>query len=687
MLITISGVDYFHSAEIGEFGLLIADFPGPILYQYQKYPIVDNQNPISDSDDTFDLTEEPLSDFLRRVPVVGPFGDYGEGLGLLEDPVSDFLDHGEVETIESYETLISDLDEEILVLADLGDIRTQENTLKVTKPLHAMSTADFAIIDRDLAFSFEKGQPVTIRDARFITRFTGFIDSVVIYTPDTLVRTHAIKCVGNEYLAQKQLIRHVFEGYTIEGIVRWIYENVLKPEGIELGEIEATGTVLNVKSFDLVTGKDALDDLADIAGNIWLINDYRRFYFVPFDSLDAPLALDGLTTETSPFSDLQVTKEAPDYRNVLTLKGGKAETAERAEYFSGDGTLRTWDLRFPVKQLISVLRNGAPQTVSEQSTGTVCNWSYSANGTTITQDSNEVVLAAGELLEVTYIGQYDLLVRVSDQNAIKETKAIDGGSGSVELVIDAPEYTDEASLIAYGRALLTLYAKQTVTIEYGTEFEDLAEGQTQHISLPALSIDGKFLITQVVWSHENNDFAWRISVTDGAISDLWEKIFGKKPTAPDTQPSSIICLEDFTAKWSYYVYPNPFRPDCDPIKLFQFLELNVSSGAFRVPIDNINLGADEIVVTAMILDSEAVGEVSSVSLWGGQGASVLAGSGEKNWETSYRLSKSAYESIQFEITNIKANDWKRATAPLGGETSNGCCGIGFTNDELILGVA
>jgi hypothetical protein len=420
-----------------------------------------------------------------------------------------------------------------------------------------------------------------------------------------------------------------------------------------------------------------------MAGYIWLIDDSLHFYFVAYDALDAPLDLDGLTTATAPFADLSVTKESPDYRNSMIMKGGKAETSTQTEYFVGDGEKSSFELRYPVKRVVSVVKHGATQTVGEQDTGVVCQWYFSIDSKTLSQASDETKLPEFGILEVIYIGQYDLIVKVSDREAIAALKAIDGGSGIVELVVDAPDFTSESALIAYGKALLAKYAKQVTNIEYGTEYQYLRPGHMQHISLPALSVHDDFLVTQVAYSHEDNHDVWRASVTNGPISDLWEKVFGKKPRAADTQPSSITSVEDFTVEWLYTAYPSPFRPDCDPVELFKYLELDVSGG-YRIPITDISISDDLVIVTASVLDVEAVGEIAKVSLWGGHGCSNAIGSGEKNWEEDFVADKSEYEAFQFTISNVKHN-WP-VFAALGGETCGGVCGAGLTSNDAILGV-
>ena len=594
MLATIGGVDYFDSKNIGDFGFAI---------------------------ETFVLNAE----------------DYSEEMDFYNIPIEDFT-------------------EDILFYTDARNNKILDNSLSIQKSLMAAESASLTIVDEELAYLFSKGQPIIIYSDNFNIAFSGFLHLPDIEYIAPSARRHILACVGNSYLAEKRLIRKVFIDATVEDMALWIYETYLRPEGVLLGQIDVTGETLDVKTFDLVSPSDALGDLAQIAGFIWKIDDRKRFYFVAFDSLDAPLDLDNLTDETSPLLDgLKVTRGSDTFYNVLYLRGGKAETIELTEYFVGNGELRSFDLRYPAKSVSSIQVNGIPQTVGIQGSGAA--WTYSVDSKSIAQNSTEVAPPENSIIQVIYIGQYDLIIRVSSQGAIETVSAIEeGGSGLVETVIDAKDYTTEESLIAYGKSLLETNSKQSTLISYKTLCDSLDIGQMQSILLDFVNVDGKFLLVDVTYQREDSVDIWQITATDGPIENLWLKLFGKKPKPAASTEQSITVLEDFESTWSYYVYPSPFRADCDATKLFQYLELDIEGG-FRVPITDLSIGNDEVVVTAEVLDSEALGDITKVSLWGSDGATISPGSGEKNWEGDFAITKSKYEAFKFTIRHIKAANW------------------------------
>jgi hypothetical protein len=673
-------------------------------------------------------------------------GDLGDPLSVYIGLISTYT-----ELISSYGWHIHQLANTIVEYANYRKIKTGAYDTNISKELGSTGqTADILIIDLQNEHSFTRGQPIVLRNPdTYGVEFQGYIDSVSLRY-EGKSSFHSISAIGFSYLTDKRLIKAGFENTTIDNIVARLFETYLVPEGIKLGRVARTDAPIKGIYFDLITLTEAFQKLADLAGFVWRIDNNRHFYFEPFQDNPSPWVIDEtrltrLDGYGVHYAGLEVCRGSTAYKNCLYLRGGQATTEELEESMRGDGSRTSFDLKYPVQSVTSILINGIVQTVgvsdeardedyiyftggsmeftagqllTGQTSGAngiialcvlesgawddddavgylalvdrngkkftnepisdVCagmaqaipeanfkyDFYYQVGSSTITQDSGETKLTNSDTLEVIYHGLYDLLAVVTARDAITAMAEIEQGTGRVDAVIDAPEYTDADELVAYGRSLLTKYAKDITELSFKTLSPGFEPGQSLPAVIPHLKIDDEFLITSVEISSSDAVIEYNIKATTGAPDATWLEVFGRRPIAKSTLDAAVIVLEDIAKDWYENELYNPFSDD--PYRIYQYVEINAPWGGYRAAVTDIEISSDAVVVSAIIPVGEGIGKITHISLWGGHGVNAVGGSGLEYFSKPVLIEKSRSEILQIMFSFGKAGVWTTAEVALEG---------------------
>lgn len=121
---------------------------------------------------------------------------------------------------------------------------------------------------------------------------------------------------------------------------------------------------------------------------------------------------------------------------------------------------------------------------------------------------------------------------VEDATAQGELAALVGGDGVIEApVINRPELTSSAACIAYGNAVLSVYARPIVTLEYYTRDPKTASGKHIVANMTDPPIVGTFLIQSATLDeiNDNDETFPRYHVLASSVLFTIEDIF-KAPT-------------------------------------------------------------------------------------------------------------------------------------------------------------
>jgi len=555
---------------------------------------------------------------------------------------------------------------------NVGNIR--RDSLSIQHRIEERSVASFQIVDEGDGYYFEYGQEVLIYDFDGLRLFGGLISEAkkTAIKPDWSVVLHDISCTDYQALADRRVFLEAYEEATGAEIVYDILA-VLAEDGVRDGNIQLGGDLENL-SFNRVMCSEALDKVAELCGYTWFIDEFKRLYFIARGTY--PAAWDIVDGSKIRRGQLDIINGNPEYRNIQYVQGGQALTSTQTESFVGDGTARSFTLRYPPAKQPVITLNGNSQTIGIKGVNTSgFDFYWSKGDLVIAQDSAGTILQPTDVLTIQYIGTYRLIAKASQYAEITRQKIAQGfGSGKIENVTKDAAVQSQDSAIAMARAKLLHYAIIGTKIRYETFYNGLAAGVIQNVDYAAAGlVDKEMLITSIDIGSEKNKIIYRVEACTGPVEDSWEKIFcrladeTKRQSAESLGEADVIQgLEEFSKIWYSTDHPNPFlladsssTPAsidfpclADADKLSYCVLYTGGVEFFRKPITSQTIGAAQIDTICLILAEEANNVlISHVGLWGGDACSSTAGTGIEMEKHEFVTEKSSLESLQLNFTD------------------------------------
>src|SRR5947209_5998760 len=109
-----------------------------------------------------------------------------------------------------------------------------DGSFKLSSKIDERSTCDFVIRDDNSAFTFQKGQQVTVSDTLQGTLFTGFVNTSQtnkLPGPSSM-RFHTVSCIDNHFIADKRTTNKTYTNQYAGVVVAGMVNDVLAAEGV-----------------------------------------------------------------------------------------------------------------------------------------------------------------------------------------------------------------------------------------------------------------------------------------------------------------------------------------------------------------------------------------------------------------------------------------------------------------------
>jgi hypothetical protein len=545
--------------------------------------------------------------------------------------------------------------------------------------VYGRSTAEFAIWDEDAIWHYYQGQVVEIRDDNYELLFGGVVETVEEERIKGPVnhRVHHLACVDWNWIADKRLLFMSVENQHAGDIVTTIFNTILIDEGVIIGEIQE-GALIPEFRAGYCTLTEALDSLAEYSEFIWFITEARELYFITPTTFDAPRALadNDILEDTYNYSIGN-----DQYRNRQYSIGGQGRTNQLTEEFAGDGKTRTFKLSRSVAIEPAITVNGSPKTVGigQVDADGTHDWYWNEDSDSIIQDSTGTILSTSDTLRVVYIGLYKVINSASDYAQITARAALDSTSGIIEEVMTGSLMTSADAAVAAAEAKLSRYARDAKKFDFQTVSNEFAVGTMLAIEFTAFDFVNDYLITNIHITEDDDGGgpSYAITCCDGPASTEWEDVYkdinhearSGKIEIGALNDSDLLVYKGFVKTWIEVDYPNPFNcgvvddaeyasdpliPGFDPQDRWMYVVVyNAGTEIFRKAVLAVEHLTDRDYASCYIAASEAVGTISHIGLWGGQGCSATPGSGIELDKQVYVRDKTNSESLQVVFTQIK----------------------------------
>ena len=585
----------------------------------------------------------------------------------------------------------------LYISGELQAIR--EGSLQIEDAIDERAVASFVIIDVPGAKSYTKGQPVHIVLHDKLV-FGGFIEKALrrrISPVGTL--EHIIDCVDWHYLADKRVAAKVYRDMTAGDIVRDLWAEYLDDEEVyvdtdpdyyaylqaEFGALIEDdsriddGPVIQEAIFNYVPVTQALDSLADRAGFWWHIDPYRRLWFVAREHKVHGRLWDGAEMREG---SVTIESSAPFYRNVQYVKGGRDITDEQTESFVGDDERVAFTVGYPIARVPTITLNTTAQTVGIKGVDTARQWYWSAGDPVIVQDVGDPVLGAADTLEVTYQGEYPVVVRQPDSTEIASQQVKEGvGTGIVEDVKDEPQSTTREAAFQIASQKLEKYTQQGNKLEFVTSRSGIEPGHLLTVNLPDYGIvSQEFLVESVSARDEQARLIWHnVTAYSGPEQHTWTEFFaqvierGSISVREGVGEETLVIPFAFTKTWleppddrpnifeELYpgagVTPGGIYPMFDPDQRITHMAwYNGATELGRKAVTSQS-GTTTLESIVFVAPFEAAGEtITHFGWWGGWQATTAIGTGvevDKQDHTDLPITKTDLEGLQITKTDMK----------------------------------
>ena len=554
----------------------------------------------------------------------------------------------------------------------------------ITDAIEERSTCSFAIVDTAGTQVYKKGQKIEVYDGADRIFFGAIEKATVACFPPSTLKIHSIDCIDGVYATDKRIIAKAYENKFAGDIVRDIVDGVLSFEGITYSNKSIQlGPLVTEAVFNYINVTQVLNSLAEQAGFWWNIDADKVLHFVSRETYNAPWD----ATESDILIDsVSVEEGNPEYRNKQYIIGGKDITDTQTEHFKGDGAARTWSVGFPIAKVPSIKINGIDVPSSQigiRGVSTNKAFYWNKGDKSISQDDGETILTEDDILEINYQGEFDIVLIASNQSAIDALRDIETeGTGIVEQVDHVPEVTNRMDGFQVAYKKVNRYCVIGKRIQYITTRKGLKPGQLQNITIQCYGLNKEqCLIESIEMTVEENLPKYKVTAVTGATNGSWAKMFhsmSKKGQAfilreNVSEDQILVTLSSFSKTWLQSESPNifielypsdtlyPSNNLCpmfgieDRVKYIELLDGSNNVILRKQRTSQAGGQSDRILTTWFINPTEGNGDIAKIQFFGGFGADSAEGSGVKIDEQVFVRTKTQYEGVQIDKTDIK--DW------------------------------
>ena len=349
-------------------------------------------------------------------------------------------------------------------------------------------------------------------------------------------------CVDHSGVTRRRVMNEAFDNTAFETVVANIVTGWLDGEGITVVNVAAGPTITRVV-FSNRKVADAFDELAEMVGYAWYIDEDKDLHFVPRGTNISSISF---TPTSRDFIKLEVGESLEKYANVVTQQGGLGLTITQTETLVGDGVRRIFNVAYPVgKKPTSIIANSitiAAGDIGIRGLDTGKKWYWQLGSTELQQDETETVLSSPQEVEIQYQGQFRIITRAENTVEIAARAAVSSGTSGRYEVVQTDTSIDDLTLAAdKASGYLRRFGVVPQEITFSTFNQTLRAGQLISVELPELGLNDDFLIDTISFSDRGDDtFVFSVTALSGESLGGWIAFWRRL-----TRPDKLIIGDDF----------------------------------------------------------------------------------------------------------------------------------------------
>ena len=339
-------------------------------------------------------------------------------------------------------------------------------------------------------------------------------------------RRFACELVDWNQLTDRRMVAKEYTNQSSGAIVNDLITNYLSADGIVASSFVDAGPLVTKFVANYLTVRQVLDDLAELIGYGWYLDYDKRMHWFPMETNVAPFTLDGTTLL---HAKLHKRSTRGQYRNYQYVRAGKDLTNSQTESFKGDGSKRTWNVGYPVAQVPTNINvnGGAAKTIGIRGVDSGKQYYWNKDTTEITQDTSETLLSTSDVLNVSYLGLYDVIVAAKKDSLITERQGVEGGSGLYEQLENFTNLDGQDLALDKARGLLDKFGRIPNILHASTDQPGLQAGMLAPANLSELGLSGNWLIESVRISNQGTFLRYDLEAVDGEHLGGWVEFWKK----------------------------------------------------------------------------------------------------------------------------------------------------------------
>lgn len=398
-------------------------------------------------------------------------------------------------------------------------------SLRLTSRLGARNLASFAMVDTSGTYRPTVGAEVIIADGatRYFGGFINGFNETLTIDGNTSSLSYEVDCVSYDALADRRLVAASYENpaQTLSTIVSDVVTNFLNSDGLTTTNVD-TGPVIDRLKFNYEPASKVFDELANLTGYAWWVDNSKNLYFKPRSGVSAPFSVGPANARR-----VSVSRTTETYRNKQLIRAGVDLTASRTENFTGDGTRKAFTLAYPVGAVpTSITVGGVGKTIGIRGVDSGKDWYWNLGDPVVSQDDAAAAVAAATAIAVTYQGQFPILVNAQNDSQITTQAAAASTSGIYESIEDRANINDDAAALSVAKGLLRRYGAIPRRLGFETDTAGLAPGQLLTAEFTPHGVSGSWLVDSVsAVDRFGQDLVWTVEALDGEGVGGWEQFF------------------------------------------------------------------------------------------------------------------------------------------------------------------
>ena len=399
-------------------------------------------------------------------------------------------------------------------------------SMRIASRLGTRNRASLALVDPTGAYRPAVGAEVIIDDGASTRYFGGFVDSFtesLTIEGNQAALSYEVECVSYDALADRRLVAASYESgsQTLSTIVTDVVTNFLAGDGLTTTNVD-TGPIIDRLKFNYVPASAVFDELSNITGYAWWVDESKALWFKPRAGVAAPFGIDATNARR-----VTVNRTTEVYRNKQLIRAGVDLTASRTENFSGNGTQKAWTLSFPAGAAPTTITvGGVGKTIGIRGVDTGKDWYYQIGDPVVSQDDGAAAVGSAVAIAVTYQGQFPILIAAQSDTAIAAQAALNGASGIYEAIEERPNLNDDEGASSVAEGLLRRYGAIPRRLTFETDTAGLKPGQLLSATFSPHAVSGSWLVDSVSAIDRNGqDLVWTIEALDGESVGGWSEFF------------------------------------------------------------------------------------------------------------------------------------------------------------------